>query len=124
MHAPRRSAIQSGIQTLCHYEPFKPEYLLGILRDKKVYCSDMSALNDPWDRRPWFDSDNIHDPKAVDELVEWIFSLELTRPVGDQEKRATAHQLRTKSSYRRNVLTQYSQGFLTIIPRRWRNQLA
>lgn len=40
---------------LYHYEKFCSEWLGSTLRNKQIYCSDPSKLNDPWDCRVWFD---------------------------------------------------------------------
>jgi hypothetical protein len=50
-----RTAADAGIKFLYHYQKFNPAHLTTILRDKKIYCSDPSSMNDPWDFRPAFD---------------------------------------------------------------------
>ena len=42
---------------LYHYERFCPAWLETVLRSRKIFCSDPSKLNDPWDCKPWFRSD-------------------------------------------------------------------
>jgi hypothetical protein len=46
---------QAGITHLYHYQKFEPDHLASLLIDQKIYCSDPSSVNDPWDFQPWFD---------------------------------------------------------------------
>jgi hypothetical protein len=116
---PRRSAIQSGIERLYHYEPFHPEYLATMLQENKIHFSDPSALNDPWDCRPWFDDEAL-DADAIEALIVWLFALPPAGPISDGQIRATKDAIRTNSEYRRAALQRFSEDFLKLIPNRWR----
>jgi len=54
--------IEANVARLYHYQKFNTDWLTATLRERKVFCSDLTALNDPWDCKPWFD----HEPMAKD----------------------------------------------------------
>lgn len=120
MQPQRRSAAQAGIERLYHYEPFNAGYLTAILRDRQVHFSDPSALNDPWDCRPWFDDAALDDPESVENLIKWFFSFTPASPVSEGEARATQNEIRRNPEYRRGILKRFSEGFLKMIPNRWK----
>lgn len=63
-----RTARAAGLERLYHYENFVPGYLADVLIKRRVHCSDPANLNDPWDCRPWFDTDVIEEPKVLEEF--------------------------------------------------------
>jgi hypothetical protein len=115
-----RTAREAGIQSLYHYEPFKPNYLTDILTNRRVHCSDLKALNDPWDCRPWFDDSALNNSELIEGLIQWLFSFTPTAPVSEAEIRSTQNVLRTNKEYRHGILERFSEDFLKMIPNRWR----
>lgn len=63
------------IARLYHYERFIPEHLSATLRDRRIRCSQAANLNDPWDCRPWFDSDFAYNPTVLREWITWCLML-------------------------------------------------
>ncbi len=120
MDVTHGAAAQTGIKTLYHYEPFNIDYLTTTLEQHKVHVSDPSALNDPWDCRPWFDESALEDVEVLEQFVTWCFSFTPTAPVSEAEVRATKHKIRTDPEYRRGILTLFSEHFLQMIPNRWK----
>lgn len=116
-----RTAREPGVQTLYHYEPFNLNYLTDVLTNGRIHCSDLRALNDPWDCRPWFDDSALDDSEATEGLIQWLFSLTPTAPVSDAQIRATQNEIRSNKEYRRGILERFSQDFLKMIPNRWRS---
>jgi hypothetical protein len=55
VHQNVTTAASAGLNFLYHYQEFNPAHLTTVLRDSKVYCSDPSSMNDPWDFKPAFD---------------------------------------------------------------------
>jgi hypothetical protein len=96
-----------------------PEHLTSTLRENKINFSDPSALNDPWDCRPWFDDEPL-DAVATEALINWVFSHTPAGTVSDAEMRATKNAMRTNPDYRRAALQRFSQDFLKLIPNRWK----
>jgi len=116
MHQTARAA---GLERLYHYERFNPEYLHDTLSKRRIHCSDPANLNDPWDCRPWFDSDALDDPKLMEEFIEWMFSFTPTKPISDEEARAAQKEIRTNPRYRQGILDRWSTDFMKTIPGRW-----
>jgi hypothetical protein len=114
-----RTAVRNGVNALYHYGKFHPEHLTTTLRDRKLYFSDVSSLNDPWDCRPWFDHEHMNDG-AIESFIELFFSVHPSGPVSPEQVSATKHAIRTRPEYRRAVLERFSQDFLKMIPSRWR----
>ena len=56
------TAAEAGLKFLYHYQKFNQAHLTTLLRDQKIYCSDTSSMNDPWDFRPAFD----YQPMLID----------------------------------------------------------
>src|SRR5712692_6523756 len=79
------TALSSGIERLYHYEKFNPDHLRDTLLNQRVHCSDPLNLNDPWDCRPWFDESVLDDLRALEEFLQWTFSLTPTKPVSEGE---------------------------------------
>ena len=120
MDQRHRNARAAGLEHLYHYAKFNPEYLHDSLSKRRVYCSDPADLNDPWDCRPWFDSDALDDPMLLEEFIAWIFSLTPTKPLSDEEVRAAQGEIRANRTYRQEMLDRWSREFLKTIPGRWR----
>src|SRR5579863_196726 len=116
---PRRTAIHSGIERLYHYQSFQPEHLTTTLRENKIHFSDPSALNDPWDCRPWFDEEAL-DPEGIEALLTWISSFPPIGNPSDAEIEAAKNTFRTNPQRRRAALQRFSEDFLKLIPNRWR----
>ena len=116
---PSQTAAHANLNALYHYEKFHPEHLVTMLREKKIYFSDASCLNDPWDCRPWFDHERMG-ADAIESFIEMFFSVPPSGPVSSDQVVATKQAIRTKPEYRRAVLQRFSQNFLKVIPDRWR----
>ncbi len=89
------TALADGYRTLYHWQPFDEERLRPLLEQNLLYCSSPRDFNDPWDCRPFFNTDilkdlgerSIHTAWAVDlcrrktnmsgiDIAKMIFSLE------------------------------------------------
>jgi len=66
-----RRAWQIGRTSLYHYEEFNARYLSTTLRDQKIHCADPANLNDPWDCKPWFNSQSLQDPEVFQKAMSW-----------------------------------------------------
>jgi hypothetical protein len=45
------------------------------LRDRRIHHSNPSHFNDPWDRKPLFDTACVDDPVEFDALLEWFHGM-------------------------------------------------
>jgi hypothetical protein len=57
-----RTARQEGIRTLYHYQGSSLDHLRDTLQNGRVRFSNPNNFNDPWDCRPYFDSESLADP--------------------------------------------------------------
>ena len=99
-------AHQLGHERLYHFESFKPEWLIATLRDQKLFCSDPSTFNDPWDCKPGFDV-----PTDPQEVENWIECLKITaKPGMDPQSSAESFQkLRADPSFRSETIVECSR---------------
>jgi hypothetical protein len=68
---PFSNAAQRRLKNLYHWQRFDAGRLEAILRDNAVYCSKPSDFNDPWDCRPFFNTDLLSDPAEVQKHIDW-----------------------------------------------------
>lgn len=80
------NAYVDGIGRLYHYEKFCPEYLIALLRDQRVHCSNPANFNDPWDCRPSFDTSSLQDPGQRIGALERLKSEEVTARIFEKAK--------------------------------------
>src|SRR6516164_10750524 len=70
-----RTAHEAAIKHLYHYQEFQPEWLLTVVRDHMLHCSDPARVNDPWDCRPWFSDREIQISEKLELLLPWLGTL-------------------------------------------------
>lgn len=66
-----RTVGDEGVSALFRYQPFNSDRLLQVLRDGKLYLSCPRDFNDPWDCKPWFNTELLTDPQYLASAVEW-----------------------------------------------------
>lgn len=65
------TAAQRGLQRLYHWQPFDKARLEMTLRAGTIYCSRPEDFNDPWDCKPYFNTDLLDDPRERKKHIEW-----------------------------------------------------
>ncbi len=65
------TAAMMGLDRLYHYQPFDPVQLSKIILDKALYFSNPGGFNDPWDCRPWWNTEALADPVVFDRHIDW-----------------------------------------------------
>lgn len=70
-----RTAAQNKIPLLYHWQKFDPSRLEQQLRDGTVYCSRPIDFNDPWDCRPFFNTDLLADPSERQKHIDWAVEI-------------------------------------------------
>jgi hypothetical protein len=55
---------------LYHWQRFVPDHVITLLRDNVIWCSNPATFNDPWDCKPYFNSDFVNDPIEVEKHIE------------------------------------------------------
>lgn len=68
---PFPNAAQRRIRQLYHWQRFDAARLEAILRDNAIYCSKPSDFNDPWDCRPFFNTELLADPAELQKHIDW-----------------------------------------------------
>lgn len=68
---PFPTAAERGLKHLYHWQRFDADRLEAIVRDNAVYCSKPSDFNDPWDCRPFFNTEILADPTELQKHIDW-----------------------------------------------------
>lgn len=72
---PFPTAYQSGHKQLYHWQPLHKERLEATLRGNTIYCSRPGDFNDPWDCRPYFNTDLLQQPDELRKHVDWAVDI-------------------------------------------------
>lgn len=68
---PFPTAAQRRLQNLYHWQAFNASRLEDTLRNNTIYCSSPRDFNDPWDCRPYFNTDLVNIPEERNRHIEW-----------------------------------------------------
>ena len=68
---PFMTAGQTGLDCLYHWQEYRSDRLEPILRNNAIYLSRPSDFNDPWDCRPFFNTDLLNDPVDMQKHIDW-----------------------------------------------------
>jgi hypothetical protein len=117
MENNHRTARQAGHTRLYNYQKFCPEWLSTTLRWQKVRCSNPAKLNDPWDCRPWYDSDSISTTDQIEAFICW--GRQFPQPGVSPHQQARCESiLRTDAGRRQKLIDGFSACNQLIIGRR------
>jgi len=72
---PFRTAYQNKIPRLYHWQRFDADRFAQQLRNCTVYCSSPRDFNDPWDCRPFFNTDLLADPAERQKHIDWAVEI-------------------------------------------------
>ena len=103
MPTPPVFANALGIKSLYHYEKFRADRLSATLRDQRIYCSDPSNLNDPWDCFPTLDPEPLKDPATFRHAMDWLHS-HASAPLRGDLKLELENRIRTDEVYAQQFL--------------------
>ncbi len=65
-----QTASHKHIPFLYHWQRFTPEFLITLLRDQVIWCSNPASFNDPWDCKPCYNA-NLQDERERERHIEW-----------------------------------------------------
>lgn len=66
-----QTASPKHVTHLYHWQRYVPEFLTTLLRDRVIWCSSPASFNDPWDCKPYFNSDVLTDPVEFEKYIQW-----------------------------------------------------
>lgn len=72
---PYPTAVERQLDFLYHWQPTNLERLEATLRKGTIYCSKPSDFNDPWDCRPFFNTDLLDDPQERQRHIDWVVDI-------------------------------------------------
>jgi hypothetical protein len=104
-----------GVTTLYHYDQFHHDRLRDILEENRVYCSNPSNFNDPWDCKPCFDPDLVMDAETQAAEAEHFIAGQAGGPKGDAYDEAISRS----PFVLKTLIKDFSEGFNAMIPERW-----
>lgn len=64
-----KSVDPKAIPHLYHWQRFNADQVTTLLRDNVIWCSSPATFNDPWDCKPYFNSDFVNDPVEIEKHV-------------------------------------------------------
>lgn len=69
------TAFADGYRTLYHWQPFDEKRLRPLLEHNLLYCSSPRDFNDPWDCKPFFNTDILSDLGERSVHTAWAVDL-------------------------------------------------
>jgi hypothetical protein len=110
------TAIDKRIPQLYHWQRFNADRLAQQLAGNYVYCSEHRSFNDPWDCKPFFNTDILNDPVELQKHIDWsveICQKHTRMSVKDIEQMKRALKDRgTLASYVTKMSNELSEGGL------------
>lgn len=72
---PFTTAHERRIRRLFHWQRFNAEWFEAQLKNGTIYCSNPKDFNDPWDCRPFFNTDILGDPGERQKHIDWAVKI-------------------------------------------------
>jgi len=105
------TAKQFTFQKYYHYQPFCKNQLITLLRDKKLFFSDPSTFNDPWDCNPWFDyRPRLEDPVKREAMITFFRRLVSPEMLANPLREKYETGIRTDDDELKKEVEIYSRG--------------
>lgn len=125
---PAPDARTARVDRLYHYQAFTPdraedgERLLGTLADGKIYMSRPNSFNDPWDCRPWYNTNVASDPTVFQRNLDSYAALtrRMFPGIPDNEMRRRVEAYRRNPAAFVDCIPQISAGMWEAINDRYR----
>ncbi|WP_299163553.1 DUF2971 domain-containing protein [Accumulibacter sp.] len=114
-------ALEDGHRMLYHWQAFNEEWLAESLEKRTVYCSKPGDFNDPWDCRPFFNTEVLNDPDENERHIAWAVDVcsRQTRMSG-QDIEAMTTTLRHDPAKATNIICRISEAMSAEINQRYR----
>lgn len=81
---PYPTAAQRRLKRLYHWQPFHKCRLRATLKNGTIYCSNPNDFNDPWDCKPFFNTELLSDSTEREKHIDW--AVRICEAVGKMTK--------------------------------------
>lgn len=69
------TAYQDGHRKLFHWQALNETWLADTLASRTIYCSKPGDFNDPWDCKPYFNTEILHDQTENERHIAWAVDI-------------------------------------------------
>lgn len=105
------TAFEEGRRVLYHWQRFDEERLARTLKELTIYCSSPGDFNDPWDCKPFFNTEILADPQENEKHIAWAVDLCRRRtPMSDPDIEAMKETLRNDPTRAAALLRDISES--------------
>jgi len=106
---------------LYHWQPFNKKRLARTLKDLVIYCSSPGDFNDPWDCKPFFNTEILADPEENEKHVAWAVDIcRRRRKMSEPDIEAMKEALRIDPARAAAFVMGISESSVETILRRYR----
>lgn len=106
---------------LYHWQRFDQERLARTLKDLVIYCSSPGDFNDPWDCKPFFNTEILSDPEENEKHIAWAADICRRRsPMSEPDIESMKKTLRVDPARAEEVILQISESMVAAILRQYR----
>jgi len=115
------TAYQEGHRVLYHWQRFVEDRLAQTLEDRTIYCASPNEFNDPWDCKPFFNTEILNDPDENEKHVAWAAEICSRRtPMAEKDIEAMKESLRNDPARAATLITEISDSLGPTIAQRYR----
>jgi len=115
------TAFEEGHRVLYHWQRFNEERLARTLKDLTIYCSSPGDFNDPWDCKPFFNTEILNDEEEKEKHVAWAVDLCRRRtPMSEPDIEAMKETLRNDPARAAALIQDLSESLEATILRQYR----
>ena len=116
-----KTAFQEGLRTLYHWQPYKEDRVKKMLLEQALYCSSPINFNDPWDGKPYFNTEVLNDPIELQKHVSWVVDLcRRKTKMTTIDINRMEYALQTDPKRRDEILIEFSEGMSSEISSQYR----
>ena len=116
-----KTAFQEGLRTLYHWQPYKEDRVKKMLLEQVLYCSSPIKFNDPWDGKPYFNTEILNDPVELQKHVSWAVDLcRRKTKMSTTDINRVEYALQIDQKRRDELLVEFSEGMSSEIASQYR----
>ena len=115
------TAFEEGHRVLYHWQRFDADRLARTLKELTIYCSSPGDFNDPWDCKPFFNTEILADPEENEKHVVWAVDLCRRRtPMSEPDIEAMKETLRNNPARAAALIRDISESMEATILEQYR----